>query len=108
MYESDPQLLIMAKWYTSQCWLILGCGISLTVLLMSVYSLFLRANSRKHNVLSIILSIFCAGISFGLNQLLGRIASLQFLLNIINPILIGCFIVLFAITSYLDSKKNGT
>lgn len=108
MYESDPQLLMMAKWYRSQCWLILGCGISLTALLMSVYSLFLRANSCKHNIISIILSMIFAGISFGLNLLLGGNASLQFLINIINPILIGCFIVVFGITSNLDSKKNGT
>lgn len=105
--KSDPQLLIMANWYISRCWLIIGCGTSVTVLLMSVYSLFLRVNSRKHNVMYIIMSMFLAGIVFGLNQLLGGNASLQSLLNIINPILIYSFIGVFGIASYLDYKKKG-
>ncbi len=106
MYESDPQLSIMSKWYISRCWLIIGCGISLTVLLMSVYSLIIKANSFKHNITFIIISMFFAGSVLGLNQLLGGYASLQFLLNIINPILVCFFIVGFAVTSYLDSKKS--
>ena len=106
--ESDPQLLTMAKWYTSRCWLIIGCFVSLMVLLMSVYSLILRANSRKHNVIFIIVSIFFAGIVFGVNQLLGLNASLQFLLGIVNRILIYSFILVFGFTSYFDSKKQRT
>lgn len=106
--ESDPQLLTMAKWYTSRCWLIIGCFVSLVVLLMSVYSLILRANSRKHNVIFIIVSIFFAGIVFGINQLLGLNASLQFLLDIVNRILIYSFILVFGFASYFDSKKQRT
>ena len=106
MHESDPQLEIMAKWYISRCWTIIGCGISLAVLLMSVYSLIIKANSLKHNITFIVISIFFAGSVWGLNLLLGGNASLQFLIDVINPILIGFFTVGFAVTSYLDSKNN--
>lgn len=106
MYESDPQLLTMSEWYISRCWLVVGCGVSLTVLLMSVYSLIIKANSFKHNITFIILSIFFAVLVFGVNQLLGLNASLQFLLDIANRILIYTFILVFGFLSYFDSKKQ--
>ncbi len=106
IHESDPQLEIMAKWYLSRCWTIIGCGISLAVLLMSVYSLIIKANSFKHNIAFIIISMFFSGSILGLNLFWGVNASLHFLINIINPILVYFFTVGFAVTSYLDSKNN--
>ena len=106
MYESDYQLLTMAKWYISRCWIVVGCGVSLLVLLMSAFSLIIKANSFKHNITFIILSIFFAVMVFGINQLLGVNASLQFLLGIVNRILIYTFILVFGFRSYFDSKKQ--
>ena len=54
----------------------------------------------------IILSIFFAVLVFGVNQLLGLNASLQFLLDIANRILIYTFILVFGFLSYFDSKKQ--
>ena len=106
IHESDPQLEIMAKWYLSRCWTIIGCGISLAVLLMSVYSLIIKANSFKHNIAFIIISMFFSGSIWGLNLFWGVKTSLHFLINIIDPILVCFFTVGFAVTSYLDSKNN--
>lgn len=103
--EDDSQLLFMANWYTSRCWLIVGLGIALTTLLMSVYSQILKANSFKYNIVFIGVSFVFAGIVFILNNLLGRTASLQFLLDIVNPIIINSFLLVFCITSHFDSKK---
>jgi hypothetical protein len=106
IHESDTQLAIMAKLYISRCWTIIWCGISLVVLLMSVYSIIIKANSLKHNIAFIIISLFFAGSVWGINLLLGENESLQFLINVINPIFIGFFTVGFAVTSYFDSKNN--
>lgn len=106
IHESDPQLLTVSNWYTLRCWQIIGGNYAVIVLLMSVFSMIIKANSRKHNITFIIISIVYAGIVLGLNHLLGVCEASQFSLNIINPLLNSIFILVFGFTSYFDSKKH--
>ena len=47
IHESEPQLLTTSTWYILRCWQIRGCTSAVIVLLMSVYSMIIKANSRK-------------------------------------------------------------
>lgn len=106
IHESEPQLLTTSTWYILRCWQIRGCTSAVIVLLMSVYSMIIKANSRKYNITFIIISIVYAGFILGLNQLLGICEISRFSLDIINYLLNDVLVLVFGITYYFDFKKN--
>lgn len=103
--ESDPQLLTMARLHTSRCWMIVGLAVSLTILLMSVYSLILKANSRRYTFIFVVITVFFAGTFLGINILLSKNEFAHFLF-IINRVLIYSYILLYGFTARFDSRKQ--
>ena len=72
---------------------------------MSVYSLILKANSRRYTFIFVVITVLFAVTFLGINILLSKNEFAQFLF-VINRVLIYGYILLYGFTARFDSRKQ--